>query len=289
MDTDVKFISIIGYGYVGSATGYLCEKANILFSTCDILRKYIASAIKSNDSIYDTVIHSEMNNKTNIYFISVPTPSKVSGECDISVVESVLSQIASLHTKNTIVYIKSTVSPGTCRRLHSTYGSKTIQIVFCPEFLREKTHTDDMYNAKFVLLGTADGENKAQLTDIFYKLYKHNPDLEIIVRPYEECEMFKNTINVYLAVKVWFFNKIHEMCGKVGFPYENLQSLFRLDSRIGESHTQVPGHDGYYGFGGACLPKETKSLRYLQEVLEIDDTVLYNILKENDIQRYNKH
>ncbi|NDC94801.1 hypothetical protein EB118_12585 [bacterium] len=279
------FVNIIGYGYVGSATGYLCTKSGVQFCTCDINKRESNGALANFDNIRDLVTHSEQNNDTNVYFVSVPTPSKPSGECDTSIVESVIQSLYEFHHKRTIVYIKSTVQPGTCRMFPNT---PNFTIVFCPEFLREKTHLDDMYNAKFVLLGTSDKMRRdvnETTTNLFKELYKHNKDIQIVYRTYEECEMFKNTINTYLAVKVWYFNKVSEMCEKLGVSYTSLHDLFKLEPRIGDSHTHVPGHDLKRGFGGSCLPKETRSMRYMQQKLGLNDKVLQEILLENELFR----
>jgi len=266
--------------------GYLCDQSGVNFCTCDVVSKNIENAQRNFNNIADLVKYSESNNDSNVYFVCVPTPSKASGECDTSIVESVLQQLHTSTGKSSIVYIKSTVEPGTSRRLSELYGAR-FKVVFCPEFLRELTHLHDMYNANFVLLGTPAGEEDKEISCVFKQLYKHKKDFEIVFTTFEESEMFKNTINVFLAVKVWYFNKIHQMSSKIGFSYENLKRLFRLEPRIGESHTSVPGHDGLYGFGGSCLPKETRSLCYMQNKLGLSNKVLSEILYENDLMRLN--
>jgi UDPglucose 6-dehydrogenase len=280
-----EFVNIIGYGYVGGAMGYLCNRSDVLFCTCDVVKKDESNALENFDDIGNLVKNSELFNQINMYFVSVPTPSKPSGECDTTIVKTVLQKLVDHHTRPTIVYIKSTVQPGTCRQLQSMFGSYDLQIVFCPEFLREKTHLQDMYNAKFVLLGTETGAVNEDVGSIFTKLYRHQSDLEVVYRTYEECEMFKTTINTYLAVKVWYFNKVHGMCERLGFPYSNLHEMFKLEPRLGDSHTGVPGHDGLYGFGGSCLPKETRSLSFLQQKLGLSNKVLEEILLENNVMR----
>lgn len=281
-----SFVNIIGYGYVGSAMGYLCKTSNIPFCTCDVVKKNENDALKNFDNIQELIQHSEQYNDLNIYFISVPTPSKSSGECDTSIVELVLTEISKYQNKKTIIYIKSTVQPGTCRKLQNKYSNLTL--VFCPEFLREKTHLEDMYNANFVLLGTTTGNKDVNIETIFKQLYKHQTNLEIIYKTFEECEMFKTTINTYLAVKVWYFNKVYDTCENLGFKYDNLRELFRLEPRLGESHLDVPGHDGHFGFGGSCLPKETRSFSYIQQKFGLNNKVFQEIIQENENVRSKK-
>jgi len=301
-------VSIIGYGYVGSALGYLCKKNNIPFRTYDVIRKDEPAALMNTDNLEELVrdVENDLSNSTlaNVYFICVPTPpSEETGECDTTIVEKVISDLSKLVTRRSYVVIKSTVRPGTTRRLQTTYGTNLLDVVFCPEFLRERTFQEDMYNASFTLLGMSEGNSSKastegtkqrmnevnssvigdgnEVNDVFKKLYAHNPNFEVLERTYEECELFKYTINVFLSVKVWYFNEIESVCSKFGVDYKNFKTLFDLEPRIGESHTDVPGHDGKRGFGGKCLPKETKALCHLQKTLGLDNTVLKRILERN--------
>lgn len=280
-----SFVNILGYGYVGGAIGHLCKSNNVHFSTFDVIEKDEKRAIMNSNNLSELVKYSEHYNEDNVYFICVPTPPKKTGECDVTIVEHVISQLYSLvNSTSNVVIIKSTVQPGTTRRLSEKYSDK-LDIVFCPEFLKEHTYKEDMYNASFCLIGTDNSETKA--SDVMRVIYKHK-EIDIIRKSYEECELFKYTINVFLAVKVWYFNEVSEICDRLNVPYKELQSLFRLESRIGESHTDVPGHDGYYGFGGKCLPKETEAMRYLQESLGLSNKVLTEILERNNEFREKK-
>jgi nucleotide sugar dehydrogenase len=280
-----NFINIVGYGYVGGAIGYLCKQNNVNFCTYDVLKKDEPKAIHNFDNLQELVEHSELSNEHNVYFICVPTPPKEeTGECDTTIVEHVMNQLYNKCKRPTSVIIKSTVKPGTSRQLLNKFGSR-LNIVFCPEFLKEKTFQEDMYNANFCLLGLSCDDNlKSLVSDTMKSLYKHK-QIDIICKSYEECELFKYTINVYLAVKVWYFNEISEVCDQMGVKYNDLKSLFHLEPRIGESHIDAPGHDGFYGFGGKCLPKETLALAHLQENLGLPNNVLSEILKRNDYFR----
>jgi nucleotide sugar dehydrogenase len=279
------FLNIVGYGYVGGGLGHLCKSNNVQFCTYDVVEKDELKAIMNTSNLEKLVRHSELYNEDNVYTICVPTPSSKEGECDISIVESVIKKLyETVESKSNIVIIKSTVQPGTTRMLMKKFKDK-LEIVFCPEFLKEHTYKEDMYNADFCLVGS-DNEN-TKVKDVMRTLYKHK-EIDVICRSPEECELFKYTVNVFLAVKVWYFNEISEICNKFGVEYQSLQSLFKLEKRIGESHTDVPGHDSLYGFGGKCLPKETLALKYLQNKLGIPNQVLENILNRNDKLRYNK-
>jgi UDPglucose 6-dehydrogenase len=278
-------INIIGYGYVGSACGVLCEKNKVKFNVCDSQQKngtfdYFTSNIET------LIKYSESENEINYYFIAVPTPSNLEGECDISIIHNVLTKLNNCITQNTRVIIKSTMVPGSCNELHNTY--KNIDIILCPEFLREATYKDDIYNASFVLLGLPphfEFLKYSKLLELFRKLYAHNYNIDFFMKSYEECELFKYTLNVHLAVKVWYFNEIHELSEKLGVEYDTLKTMFSLDSRIGDYGTKVPGSDGKFGYGLSCLPKETRGMMKLQEKLGIDNQVLKEIIKRNNYFR----
>lgn len=275
-------INIIGYGYVGSAMGYLCEKNNIKFNVCDTLEKVGSFNYFSN--IYDLVNNSEIkdNNDINYYIIAVPTPSDSEGNCDISIVMNVIKQISECHTKNTVVIIKSTLCPGTTLKLHNQF--KNIDIILCPEFLTEKNYLDDIYNAKFILFGSKDFSMTKfqQLLKLFRDLYSHNKMIEIISKSYTECELFKYTLNTFFATKITFFNEIYELCEAMDVDYQELKTLFKLDNRIGDYGITVPGPGNeFHGFFLSCLPKEVKAIVKLQEKLELSNELMSCIDKRN--------
>ena len=288
-------INIIGLGYVGGAISHLCKLNDIHFNVYDTIPKdtpFYFSDLK------EMVINSELTGKLNVYFICVPTPSKDNGnnddhhgDCDTSIVEMVMNQLGEYITEKSVIILKSTVTPGTSNRLNNSIENKNISFVFCPEFLKEATYLDDIANAEFTLLGTSNNIDtyvKMELSSLFTDLYKHKQDpIDIIFEEYTICEMFKYTVNVFLSVKVWYFNEIHQVCEKFGIEYNKLRSLFKLEERIGESHTQVPGPDGKMGFGGKCLVKESKGMARLQEKLGIPNEIMRSILLRNKLLRKN--
>jgi len=275
-------INIIGYGYVGSAVGYVCEQNDVVYNVCDLTKKDGTYDYFTSD-IRELIAYSESNNVVNYYFIAVPTPSKDDGSCDTSIINNVLKTLNEHTTKETKVIIKSTLVPGSCSRFSDMY--KNIDIILSPEFLRESTYKVDMYDTDFILVGVSKNRlNYDNIIQLFKRLHNHK-QIDVYLRSYEECEMFKYTLNVHLAVKVWYFNEIYEIAEKLGVNYNHLKELFKLDKRIGHYGTQVPGHDGKFGYGLSCLPKETRGMMKLQEDLKIDNQVLKEIIKRNDYFR----
>lgn len=274
-------ISIIGFGFVGSAMAHLCEKNNVEFNVCDLNTK--RGKFNYFENIAELVNFSEKNSDINSYIICVPTPSDSDGNCDISIVKDVLVKLHMNIKKETYVIIKSTLVPSTSSTLNKEYPE--LNIVFCPEFLRENSYKDDIYNAKFVLLGIHpefDLTKYQKVLKITKELYKHNSQIDILVKSYEECELFKYTLNTFFATKITFFNEIHELCEKMGVDYQNLKNMFHLDSRIGDYGINVPGPGNeFYGFKLSCLPKELKSMIKLQEKLELSNELMVCVDKRN--------
>ena len=97
-----------------------------------------------------------------------------------------------------------------------------------------------------------------------------------------ESELVKYFANCFLATKVMVFNEMKFLCDNLDMDFDTIMSGVVMDNRIGNSHTQVPGPDGEYGFGGTCLPKDTRGLAYLVDKLGIDVNIFKMIVEEND-------
>lgn len=276
-------VNILGYGYVGSACGFLCEKNKIEYNVYDIQLK--TGNFNYFNDISELITFNESKSNINIYFICVPTPSDSEGRCDISIVENVIKELSLVIKNKSIIIIKSTIKPGTTRYLCNKYNVENMDIIFCPEFLREVSYKEDICSAKFILFGINENQNSIinYLKDLYNNyLYKHKYEypLEFYFKTFEECELFKYTLNTFFATKITFFNEIYELCDKMGVDYENVKSLFKLDKRIGDYGTVVPGMDGF-GYTRSCLPKEIKALIKLQEELGLSNDLVSCIDKRN--------
>lgn len=284
MNQEKISINIIGMGYVGGAMASLCERNNVEYNVCDIQKKEGNFNYFSN--IQELVNFSETSGDINFYVIATPTPSDSEGNCDVSIVKSVLEQLQKKLTKETYTIIKSTIVPGTARIFNELFPE--LNIVFCPEFLTEKNYLDDIYNAQFVLLGIPpkfDLTKYQKVLKVIRLFYKHNTQIDILMRSYEEAELFKYTLNTFFATKITFFNEIHELCEKIGVDYQKLKELFKLEPRISAYGTVVPGPDGKFSFSKKCLPKEIKSMIKFQEKLELSSEFMSCVKKRGDYFR----
>ena len=94
--------------------------------------------------------------------------------------------------------------------------------------------------------------------------------------------------NAFLATKVSFANEIYQICEKVGADYDKVVEYATLDERLGKSHWMVPGHDGDFGYGGHCFPKDLSSLLYLSDKFDTINNVLHATQDTNDEVRKNR-
>ena len=235
-------IGIIGQGYVGSAI-------KIGFEPYYELETYDKYDVDKSSCSLEKLVES-----CKVIFVCVPTPMNKNGSCNTDIVEGVVDDINKLSSKEKIVVIKSTISPGTTDRLNKKY--KKISVIFNPEFLTEANFIEDFKNqTRIILGGTRKGTNK--LRQIYSKVF---PKSHIIKTGSKTAEMVKYMTNTYLATKVSFFNEIEDFCRRKSINYENVRHLVAQDKRIGHSHTYVPGPDGKRGFGGTCFPKDVSSL-----------------------------
>ena len=260
-------IGIIGQGFVGNAV-YQKFKQYYEIKTFDL------DSTKANSTKEDVL-------ESKIIFVCLPTPMNHDGSCNVSLVESTIKDIAS-HGKTEIVVIKSTVSPGTTARINSLYPN--LQIVFNPEFLTERNAVTDYENQNRIILG---GPRPAttELKQIFSKVF---PKAHIIKTDSTHAEMVKYLTNTFLSVKVSFANEIYQICDKLKIDYDKVVEYATMDERLGESHWSVPGHDGDFGFGGHCFPKDLQAMIHLSDVLETTSNVLNAARDTNDKVRKNR-
>ena len=100
--------------------------------------------------------------------------------------------------------------------------------------------------------------------------------------------MVKYLTNTFLSTKVSFANEIYQICQEVDVDYDKVVEYATLDERLGKSHWMVPGHDGDFGFGGHCFPKDLSALIKLSEDLNTTNNVLKSVRDTNDEVRGNR-
>jgi len=261
-------IGIIGQGFVGNA---VYQKFKNYY---DILT-YDLDESKSNSTL------NQISEKCETIFICLPTPMDEDGRCNVSIVELELVGLNTHNTNNTKnIVIKSTVSPGTTERWNRQY--KNLNIVFNPEFLTERNAVKDYENQSRIILG---GPRPAttEIKQIFSKVF---PLAHIIKTDSTHAEMVKYLTNSFLATKVSFANEMYEICEGVGVDYDKVIEYATQDERLGNSHWNVPGPDGDFGYGGHCFPKDVKALITVAKDMDIIPLMLSATdFKNNNVRK----
>jgi UDPglucose 6-dehydrogenase len=258
-------IGIIGQGFVGNAV-YQKFKDYYDINTYDL------DESKCNSSEQQTLDNT-------IVFVCLPTPMNEDGSCNISIVESAVKRCFEFGVTKMVV-IKSTIPPNTTKLLNDTYPS--LQIVFNPEFLTERNAVKDYENQNRIILG---GPRPAttKLKQIFSKVF---PKAHIIKTDSTHAEMVKYLTNSFLATKVSFANEMYQICEGLDVDYDKVIEYATQDERLGDSHWNVPGPDGDFGYGGHCFPKDVKALMVVAEDMDIIPLMLAATdVKNNEVRK----
>jgi nucleotide sugar dehydrogenase len=229
-------VGVIGNGFVGEAISFA-------FSSVSDMYVYDTDPLKSLDDLQS--VHS-----CDFVFICVPTPMFQDGSQDLSYVEDVFEKA----TSKPVYILKSTVLPGTTERLSKKYSN--IKIIFSPEFLTERTAKLDMLTQSRIILG-----GELPLTEKAKTLFNERFKIKNIIQTDSKtAELTKYMNNTFFATKVSIMNEFKLLCDKIGANWEDALKGFVSDGRIGDSHLNVPGHDGKLGYGGTCFPKDVNAL-----------------------------
>lgn len=258
-------VGLIGYGFVGKAL------ANGFKSSVSILK----IDPKLGNSVEDLVSF-----KPDIVFVCVPTPLNKDLTLDASIVNSVMEEIIN-YKINSLIVLKSTILPNFIEII----DKKIERFIYNPEFLREKHANEDFINSNLIVFGGRQ-EEISKLSN-FYSNYTNCVCQDYIETDIFTASLIKYTINSFLAIKVTFFNELKQIFNKseTSDSWEKFILYLQRDSRLGNSHMSVPGHDGKEGFGGACLPKDSISLSNFFKQKNLDFKVLETAISVNNTIR----
>lgn len=244
-------IGIIGGGVVGKAVARA-------FMEHAIVKVYDKDPLRGSHTIME-VMESEL------VFVCLPTPQKeASLECDLSYVHGFFNTVKQAGWQGAKFVLRSTVSIGTTRRLVEQYGLPSL--CHSPEFLTARCSLVDaqvparnIIGCPDLLEGTWSGKNQAaQLLNVLY--HQRFPGTPCHLVSSDESEAIKLFVNGFFATKIAYFNEIHQLSQRLGLNWELVLAGMLTDGRITHSHTQVPGPDGKFGYGGSCLPKDLANL-----------------------------
>jgi len=249
-------IGIIGLGVIGSACKYGFEK--------------LGHNVIGHDIRLETKIEDVLD--ADICYVCVPTPSREDGSCDVSIVEKVVNELNDNNYKG-IVAIKSTVKPTTTK----TLSDKTnLTLCFVPEFLRERCAISDFTENHDLL---AVGTDSKEVFEKIKKCHGHYPKTHSMMSP-TEAELLKYYSNVYNATKIIFANEFYEICQTLGVDYSRVKDTFVKRGTTKDMYLDV--NENFRGYGGVCLPKDTKALSSFVKELGLNLSLFETLDKENN-------
>lgn len=240
-------IGIVGGGVVGRATA----RSFVEFHE---VRVYDQLKERSTHTLGEVL-------ECDLIFVCLPSPQKPNSlACDVSLIECFFSSYPEYADRNFV--LKSTVPIGTTRRLAETYTIPNL--VHSPEFLTARCANTDAQMPSRNIIGIPRVEwmkkiDNHPLIDLYTKRF---PGVVTFVLTSDESEAVKLFTNAFFATKIAFWNELQLFSQEIGIGdgWEDIMQAILADGRIAHSHTQVPGPDGKYGFGGECLPKDLANL-----------------------------
>ena len=210
---------------------------------------------------------------TDCVFICVPTDQAPNGDCDTSIVDKVVKQLAESNYSG-LVSIKSTVVPGTTKRLQEAYPNLRMSMV--PEFLRAKSALADfVYNHDLLVVGC----NTKEDADLIVEIHGSFPENIARVTP-TEAEVIKYFNNVHHAMSVTFANITYEVCNKLDANYMNVYKAITKRDCINPAYLMA--NSNMRSYGGHCLPKDTSAWNNLIKKLGLDFGLIQSVINDNE-------
>ena len=227
-------VGIVGCGYVGGALKVWLEENN------PSVKILVSDPPKGMNDDLST---------SDIVFVSLHVPTEEDGSQDLTLMTGLIKKLPDVP-----VFVRTTILPGTSERLSKETGHK---VYFMPEFLTERTYIEDFKTQPMVFTGEVDLLSKIFVGKKFCRMTSL------------EAEITKYAHNVFGALKVTYFNAVADYCRRNGCDYKAVHTGILLSGYINEMHTQVPGPDGKYGYGGKCFPKDVNALAALTKDLPL--------------------
>lgn len=229
-----------------------------------------------------TSSYAEAADFADVHFVGAATPQK-RGElaADLTYVDSVVTTLAPLLRRPTVIYGKSTVPVGTAARLSDLAQrlapiGDAVEVAWNPEFLREGFAVQDTLRPDRIVLGI-DLERRGRAEELAREVYSAAiaDGVPFLVTDRETSELVKTAANAFLATKISFINAMAELCEAAGADVSELADAIGYDARIGRRFLNAG-----IGFGGGCLPKDIRA--FMARAGELGANQALTFLREVD-------
>jgi UDPglucose 6-dehydrogenase len=287
-------ICVVGTGYVGLVTGAVfadlgndvvcvdndrakidCLRAGQMPIYEPGLEEMVTRNVGDGRLAFGTDLAAAVR-QSDVIFIAVGTPSKDSGETDLSQVEAVAAEIGRAMDRYKVVVNKSTVPVGTGELVREVIARQQprpveFDVVSNPEFLREGSAIEDTLRPDRIVIGAQTQQVAMTLVELYAPLER-----PMIITDLPSAEVIKYASNAFLAAKISFINAIANICEAAGADVSHVMKGMGLDPRIGVQFLQAG-----LGYGGSCFPKDVDSLIHTAARLGYDFKLLRSVVEIN--------